>query len=104
MPGYLDPQKLPPLVTQNQEGIQQVERHCRNHAHVDCGNRRSVISEKGLPRLRWRSAMAHHVFGNRGLGDLKAKHEEFAMDPRRTPQLVFIAYPLDEITQTAINL
>jgi hypothetical protein len=38
------------------------------------------------------------------LGDLKAKHQEFAMDPGRAPLLVFLAHPLNEIAQATIDL
>ena len=46
----------------------------------------------------------HHVFGDRRLGHLKAKHQQFAMDPGRAPLRVFLAHPLDEITQPTIDL
>jgi hypothetical protein len=46
----------------------------------------------------------HHVFGDCRLGDLKAKHQEFAMDPGRAPLLVFLAHPSNEITQATIDL
>src|SRR5438477_5520839 len=57
-----------------------------------------------LPALRRRSPTPHHVFGDRRLGDLEAKHQEFAMDPGRAPLLVFFAHPLNEITQATIDL
>src|SRR5436190_23454991 len=57
----------------------------------------------GLQRARWRPT-PHHVFGDRRLGDRKAKHQEFAMDPGRAPQRVFLAHPLNEITQATIDL
>jgi hypothetical protein len=40
---------------------------------------------------------------DRRLGHLKAKHQQFAMDPGRTPLRVFLAHPLDEITQPTID-
>src|SRR5205807_5638243 len=42
--------------------------------------------------------------GDHRVGDCKAKHQEFAMDPGRAPQRVFLAHPLNEITQATIDL
>src|SRR4029450_6693213 len=53
---------------------------------------------------RWRILTTHHVFRDRRLGHLKAKHQKLAMDPGCTPQRVFPAHPPDQITQAAINL
>jgi hypothetical protein len=66
--------------------------------------KRRVVSKECLPTLRRRRPTPHHVFGDCRLGDLKAKHQEFAMDPGRTPLRGFLAHPLNEITQTTINL
>jgi hypothetical protein len=63
-----------------------------------------VISQKSLPGLRWRVANSHHVFRDRRLGDFEPEHQQFAMDPGRAPQPVFLAHPLDEITQAPIDL
>ena len=46
----------------------------------------------------------HHVFRHRRLGDLKAKHQQLAMDPRCSPPWVFLAHPSDEIAQLSIDL
>src|SRR5207248_7269265 len=63
-----------------------------------------VVSKECLPALRRRRPAPHHVFGDRRLGDRKAKHQEFAMDPGRAPQRVFLAHPLNEVTQATIDL
>src|SRR5262245_34298873 len=41
---------------------------------------------------------------DRRLGDLKAEHQQLAMDPRRSPLWVFLAHASDEISQVAIDL
>jgi len=64
----------------------------------------SVIFEKSLPSLRRRILTTHHVFRDRRLGHLKAKHQKLAMDPGRAPQRVFPAHPPDQIPQAAIDL
>src|SRR5208282_2317174 len=56
-----------------------------------------------LPGLRRRLRSSRHIFRDRRLSHLKAKHQKLAMDPRRSPQRVFPAYPLDQITQATIN-
>src|SRR5262249_33182872 len=45
-----------------------------------------------------------HPIRDRRLGDLKAKHQQLAMDPRCSPVWVFLAHPSDEIAQLAIDL
>ena len=45
-----------------------------------------------------------HPIRDRRLGDLKAEHQQLAMDPRRSPFWVFLAHPSDEIAQFAIDL
>jgi transposase InsO family protein len=61
------------------------------------------VPEECLPALRRRST-PHHVFRHRRLGDLKAKHQQLAMDPRCSPPWVFLAHPSDEIAQLSIDL
>src|ERR1035437_9250416 len=48
-----------------------------------------MIFQKSLPSLRPRILTTHHVFRDRRLGDLKAKHQKLAMDPGCAPQRVF---------------
>jgi hypothetical protein len=38
------------------------------------------------------------------LGDFEPEHQQFAMDPGRALQPVFLAHPLDKITQAPIDL
>jgi hypothetical protein len=56
-----------------------------------------------LPALRGRPTL-HHVFRDRRLGDLKAEHQQLAMDPRCSPVWVFLAHASDEIAQLASDL
>jgi hypothetical protein len=101
---HLEPQQLSPAMAQDQKRKQEVKGQRRHNAHINSDNCLSVISEKRLPRLRRRISPSHHVFRDRRLGDLKAKHQKLAMDPGCAPQWVFPAHPLDEITQAAIDL
>src|SRR5262245_22282638 len=47
-----------------------------------------MVAKKGLPALRWWPPPPHHVFCDRGLPDIDAELEQFAMDPRGSPQRV----------------
>jgi hypothetical protein len=91
-------------MAQNQKREQSLKGQGRNHTQIDGGDRLRVVSKEYLPALRRRCPAPHHVFGDCRLGDLKAKHQEFAMDPGRTPLLVFLAHPSNEITQATIDL
>src|ERR1019366_7432215 len=91
-------------MAQDQKRKQEIKGQRRYNAHIDSGNRLSVISKKCLPGLRRWVPNSHHVFRDRRLSDLKAKHQEFAMDPGRAPLRVFLAHSLNEITQPTIDL
>ena len=103
MPCHLEPQQLSPAVTQNQECKQEIKGQRRHNAHIDGGNRLSVISQKRLPGLRRRVPASHHIFRDRRLGHLKAKHKKLAMDPGCAPKWVFPTHPPDQISQATIN-
>jgi hypothetical protein len=75
-----------------------------NHTQIDGGDRLRVVSKECLPALRRRRPTPHHVFGDRRLGNLEPQHQELAMDPGRAPLRVFLADPLDEISQATIDL
>jgi hypothetical protein len=44
-----------------------------------------MIAEEGLPRLQWPILPGHHVDRNRGLGDLDAQFEQFAIGSWELP-------------------
>jgi hypothetical protein len=68
------------------------------------GRKSPSFLQKCLPGLRRRVRRSRHIFRDRRLGNLEAKHQKLAMDPGRAPQPVFPAHPLDEITQAPIDL
>src|ERR1035437_5655461 len=90
MPRYLEPQYLSPAVAQDQNRKQEIKGQCRYNAHIDSDDRLSVILQKSLPSLRRRTLTTHHVFRDRRLGDLEAKHQKLAMDPGCTPIARFL--------------
>src|SRR5262245_14821559 len=103
MARHLEPQQLPSAVAQHQKREQSLKRQGRNHKQVNGRDRMRVVAEECLPALRRRSAL-HHVFRHRRLGNLKAEHQQLAMDPRRSPLWVLLAHPSDEIAQLATDL
>src|SRR6266540_3945889 len=56
-----------------------------------------MIAKEGLPGLQRPIPPRHHVDRNRGLGDLDAQFEQFAMDPRSAPERVLQAHSSDQI-------
>src|SRR5262249_23179240 len=68
------------------------------------GNPQRVSTQRiGIPALRRRPS-PHHVFRHCRLGDLKAEHQQLAMNPRCSPLWVFSAHSSDEIAQLSIDL
>src|SRR6266508_204971 len=103
MPCHLESQQLSSAVTQNQERKQEIEGQRRYNAHIDGGNRLSVILQKRLPGLRRRVPASQHVFRDRRLGDFEPEHQQLTMDPGCSPKWVLPAHPLDQIAQATIN-
>ena len=73
-------------------------------AHINSSDHLHVVSKKRPPGLRRRPPTPHHVFGDRRLGDFEPQHQQFAMDPGRTPERILVAHPSDEIAQLTIDL
>jgi hypothetical protein len=57
-----------------------------------------MIAEKGLPPLRRRSPPPRHILGDTRLPDVDPELEEFAVDPRCTPERVGKAHVTDQLT------
>ena len=104
IPRHLEPQQLSLAMAQDQKRKQEIKGQRRNDAHINCGDRLSVISKKCLPALRRRFRRPHHVFRDRRLGDFEPEHQKLAMDPGCAPQWVFLAHPSDKIAQLTIDL
>ena len=104
MPGHRKPQQLPPPVAHNKKCKQPLEGQGRNHAEIDRRNSVRMVAQECPPALRWRSSASDHVLGDRRLGDLEPELQQFAMDPRGSPQRVFLAHSSDEIAQLPLDL
>jgi len=88
MRGYTQPQKLTTTVPQDQESVQQPKRDRGDHEQIHRGNAVGMIAKEGLPALRRRPPSPRHVLCDRGLSDIDAELEQFAVYPRCTPKRV----------------
>lgn len=96
IPRHFEPQQLSSAMTQNQERKQALKGQRRHNAQI-------VIPQKRLPGLRRRPRRSRHIFRDRGLSHLKAKHQKLAMNPGCAPKWVFPDHPPDQIAQATIN-
>ena len=96
---HLEPQQLSPAMTQNQECKQEIKGQRRHNAHIDGGNRLSVILQKSLPGWRRRLRRSRHIFRDRRLACCIETY--VCMSRERPAQLAFAAmaptvmHPLD---------
>src|SRR5262245_12732120 len=104
MLGYRKPEKLSSTMAHDQKGKQALKGQGRHQAKVNRRDCVGMVAQECSPRLRWRSSVFDHVFGDGRLCDLKAKLEELAVDARGAPQRVLHAHLPDEIAQFTIDL
>ena len=98
MPGHGEPKQLAMPVTDDYECKQAFECHRVDYAQIDRCDRIGMVAQKRSPGLRRRPAMADHIFGDRRLGDLKPKLEQFTVDAGRTSEPVLPAHVSNELT------
>ena len=99
-----DPDELPPVQPDDDEGIEQVETNARDNEQVHGSNVRRVVAQEGVPSLTRRSMPLGHVFGHRRLGDVKAKLKKLAVNARRSPQRVRDIHSPDQCAQFRSDL
>ena len=74
---------------QDEKAKEQPERDSEDSAHheeVHRGDPIGMIAQEGLPALRRRSPLPHHVFRHARLPDIDTELEELSVNPRRTPK------------------
>lgn len=64
MLGYREPEKLSAAMAHDQKGKQALKRQGRNQAKIDRCDRVGMVAQECPPRLRWRSSVFDHVFGD----------------------------------------
>ena len=77
--------------------MQQAKRNRGDDKHVYRRDTVGMIAKEGLPALRRWPPSSGHVFCNRGLADVDPKLEQFAVNPRRSPQGVGNAHLQNEL-------
>ena len=104
MPGHSEPKQLAAPMTDDNKCKQALECRRVDHAQIDRCDRVRMIAQKRSPGLRRWPAMADHVLGDRRLGDLEPKLEQFTVDAGGTPEPVLPAHPPNEFAQFATDL
>src|SRR5476651_887341 len=56
-----------------------------------------MIAKEGLPSLQWPTLPRHHVFRNRGLGNVDADLEQFTMDLGGSPERILKTHSSDKV-------
>ncbi len=77
--------------------MQQLKRDGRNNKQVYRRYPVCMIAEKRLSSLRRWSPVPRHILGYGGLADIDAKLEQFAVNPRSTPERVGKAHCADQL-------
>src|SRR5271169_7252257 len=95
--GDVDPDKVPAVQPNNDEGIKQVEPDGWDNEQIHRRDIRRMIMQKGAPSLAWRPTPPNHVFCDAGLCDFKSELEQFAMDRWRAPERILDAHPPDQL-------
>src|SRR6516162_313810 len=94
---HAQPQKLPPRMPQDQKSIQQSKGNRGDDKQIYRCDTVGMITKEGLPALRRWPPSPGHVFWNGGLADVDPKLEQFAVNPRRSPQWVGNAHLANEV-------
>ena len=76
------------MMLQHNKNKQELELQRRNHEEIGCDDLGGVVLQESPPRLGRRLAVADHVLGDRSFGDFDSKFQQFAMNPRCTPNRI----------------
>ena len=99
MPRDVDVQDSSTIVADDEKAVEHAERDRWHSEEVHRRNGLAMVSKEGQPvlgpvRVFRRS---FHPTGDGSLGKIKAEHEEFAMNPRRSPSWVLSDHPKDQL-------
>jgi hypothetical protein len=105
MPGHVELQNTPPVVSDDKETIKDAKRERRHCEEIHCSNRFTMIFQKRHPSLRRLgiSRSLSHPAQHRTLRDIETKHFELAMNPWRSPSFVFGNHAKDELAQFLVH-
>src|ERR1700747_2844115 len=99
MAGDVQVQNLPPIVANDKEAVQQLERYRRDRKEIHGSDRFAMIAKKGQPASGkfWISGRSLHPTGDAALRHIGTEHEQFAVDAGSTPGGVLRHHPEDQI-------
>ena len=103
IPRHLEPQQLSPAMAQDQKRKREIKGQSWSDAHINCGDRLSVISKKSSSSIATAVSEAAPCIRDRRLGYLKPQFQKLAINPGCTPQWVFLTHSLDQFAKLAIN-
>src|ERR1700738_4642223 len=84
------------VMAKHDQGIQDPKRRGCDNEHVDRRDVGQVVVQKATPGRGGEFGPPRHVSPDRGLADLDAELEQFAVDARRAPERVGVAHLTDQ--------
>src|SRR5512139_1567997 len=91
------------LMAEDDEGVEQPKRRRYDDEHVDGGGVMHVILQERAPGLGGGLGPPRQVSADRGLADVDAELEQFAVDAGSAPQRVCLAHLADQFTDLAVD-
>jgi hypothetical protein len=79
---YAEMDDFSPVMVKHDQGIQDPKRRGRDHEHVDRHGVSQVVVQKAAPSWGRGLGASRQIPPNRGLADIDAELEQFAMDAR----------------------
>src|SRR5262249_2072079 len=95
----------PAVVADHEEAVQDPKRRGRDCEEVHGRNHFSMVLQKVQPEFASISvtACSKKVSGDGTLGNLKAKFQEFSMNPGTSPGGILLHHPFDKLTKLGAN-
>ena len=85
MLGDIEMHNAPAIMSQNEKHVQDPKSESGHHEKVHRDQLLDMIFQERPPGLGRRLPMLHHIFRDRGLGNLDSKLEQFGVQPWRSP-------------------
>ena len=92
------------VVAEHDQGVEKPKRRGCHNEHVDRRNVGQVVVQEATPGRGGDFGSPRHVSADRGLADLDAELEQFAVDAGRAPERVGQAHLADQITDLGAHL
>jgi hypothetical protein len=103
MSGDIEVDHSTPVVSEDQEDIENMERDGRDREEVNRNKFFAVIFEKRAPGLRRWLWIPDHVLGDGRLRELDSEFEDFSMNPRSSPKRIGFAHAADQLADVLGN-